>query len=432
MLCARVQRREDVGLQDLCCLLNDDHLWPQLLQQNLVLGDSSGGHAHKVHLAEDLQLPVPLQGRAVEGVALELPRDLWQHLPRFVVRLQQPLLVCLPLQAQGQAPEVLLMPVEIPLVGPERLDVLFPVGQPSVLQIRAEIASLLDLLLLHVQLAVVLLVVGLFLLLVLILVLVLGLALVPGVLVLEAGDGGGWRQAAGSLADHRSQLRKVRVCLQPSFHHALPQPFVPFFVIHLIWVQWQFLCVVAEVLQVATPETEELLLLHDALDIVKLQDVLVNVPDQLGQLLAELVAALVEAPAGVEVLPGCRNLRNQLFEVSRLHRLALRAGADTRDPLAEAENALQELIQRVVGVADHEHGRVPAAAGVVQQRLNDLQADPCLSCPRWPLDQGHLVREGVVDGVQLRWIDVQGFLERLRPLLQNLEALGGLDFRVSL
>mmetsp|Transcript_8659 Transcript_8659/g.27129 ORF Transcript_8659/g.27129 Transcript_8659/m.27129 type:complete len:612 (+) Transcript_8659:989-2824(+) len=397
VLRARVERRQDVGLQDLRGLFHDDHLRPQLLQQDLVLGDGRGGHPDEVHLTEDLQLPVALERGAVEGIPLELPGDLRQQLSRLVVGLQQPLPVGLLLQVQRQAPEVLLAPVQAPELRPQPLIVLLHEWQPRVLELSAEVSSLLHLLLLHIQLPVVLLVFGLLLFLVL---RILAGGLLLGVLI-QTRDRGGGREATSSLGDYRSQFGEVTGRLQPGTHHLIPHPLVPLLVFQLVGVLWKALGpgIIAEVVQVTAPEAQELRLRHERPHVAVYDVVPLDVRDNLVELFPELVAPLRKALPGVEELPGGWDLPDQLLEVPRLQRLALRAGANTRDPLAEAEDALEELIQGVVGEADNEHGRMTAVGRVVQQGLHDLEADPRLPRSGRPLDQGHLVRDGVLDGV---------------------------------
>mmetsp|Transcript_43549 Transcript_43549/g.113293 ORF Transcript_43549/g.113293 Transcript_43549/m.113293 type:complete len:252 (+) Transcript_43549:1186-1941(+) len=227
VLRARVERREDVGLEDLRRLLDDDHLGAQLLQQLLVLGHGGGRHADDLHLPQECQLPVALQRGAVLRVALEAVADLGQELPRLVVGLQQPVAVDFAPRAEGQLPQVLLVtPVQILHLRVDPLAVLLPDGQPGVLQFEGEVgvpARLLLLLLLHVELPVGLFELRLLLFLVPVFyrLLALRIQVVIVLLVVQQLVRGG--EATILLHVHGSVLGRVAVGVEEFLHDVVPQ-----------------------------------------------------------------------------------------------------------------------------------------------------------------------------------------------------------------
>mmetsp|Transcript_41297 Transcript_41297/g.117855 ORF Transcript_41297/g.117855 Transcript_41297/m.117855 type:complete len:346 (+) Transcript_41297:1293-2330(+) len=315
------------------------------------------------------------------------------------------------------------MPIHAPQLRPQQLVVLIHGREPWVLEIRTKVSKLLlVVLLLNVELAVVHLMVGLLLLLVI----PRGALFGGGLVALQAGYLRGQWHTTGFLGHHRRQTRRILVTLEPGPHDLVPE-----FIVDLRRVVGHRLgLLLIKVVNEAGIEALELLLAHDFLDLRSRDSVPVHVLHYLSKLLTEPVAPVHEALARIEVLIRGLRLRDEFLEVPRLHCLALGPRADARESPTEFVDALQELIQRVVRVADNEHGRVPDRPSVLEQCLHDLQPDPGLSRAGRSLDQGHLVCQRVLDGVQLRRVDVEGLAQRIRPFLQDLERLGCADGRV--
>mmetsp|Transcript_20058 Transcript_20058/g.60027 ORF Transcript_20058/g.60027 Transcript_20058/m.60027 type:complete len:283 (+) Transcript_20058:985-1833(+) len=161
VLRAGVQRCQDVGFKHLGGFFHDDHLRPELFEHLLVFGNCGGRHAYDLHLAEQLQLSIALQGRAVLGIALDLPRDLRELLAGLVVMLQHPLPVSFPALLTREKPQLVrfLGPHQAAVIIAHGLLVILPVWQPRVFELEHEVSrpGLFVCDLLDVQLAVMLL-----------------------------------------------------------------------------------------------------------------------------------------------------------------------------------------------------------------------------------------------------------------------------------
>lgn len=127
------------------------------------------------------------------------------------------------------------------------------------------------------------------------------------------------------------------------------------------------------------PHRLEALEVHDAAELLD--------ATQFGRDLADPLADVAEGDALleeqlVELEPLALEHRVALLgDVERLELVALALAADADDVPGGVEEALQELIEGVVGVADDQDGGavVPVLA-VVDQGLHDFQAQVCLAC----------------------------------------------------
>mmetsp|Transcript_38469 Transcript_38469/g.69762 ORF Transcript_38469/g.69762 Transcript_38469/m.69762 type:complete len:440 (-) Transcript_38469:1344-2663(-) len=399
VLRARVQRRQDVSLQHLRRLLHDDHFRPELLQQLLVFGNGGGRHSYNLHFSKHRQFPVPFQGRAVVRVALQKSGELGQQLPGCVVRLQEPLAVGLSPQPEGQPPEVLFSPVQTPQLRAQSLRVLLHPRQPSVVQLLKVVLATLQSLVyrLHIQLAVVVLEVCLLFFVVA----VLGICAIFFVAILIGVEPELLQRGKTSdlFSHHRCQLGQVGLGLEPILRDLGPELVVDF-----QGILWQVGSVASHELQVALVKLLELGLPQHFLGIGGRDRVPVDVSQRLRQLRTEQISPIHEGFPGLEVLSGRLNLIHQLLEVSCLHQLAFRSRTNTCHLLVELEDAFQELIQSVVGVAHNQNWRVPDLSRVLQDCLHHLEADKCLPRARRSLDKCHLICQSVLDGVKLRII----------------------------
>ena len=94
------------------------------------------------------------------------------------------------------------------------------------------------------------------------------------------------------------------------------------------------------------------------------------------------------------------------FEVEVIKAGALGAAPHAHDAAgAEIEDALQELVQRVVGVAHHQDGsgvfRVCPDVPVLQQDLGHLETHVGFARARRALDDGQLLGQRRANGLQL-------------------------------
>mmetsp|Transcript_105373 Transcript_105373/g.250873 ORF Transcript_105373/g.250873 Transcript_105373/m.250873 type:complete len:218 (+) Transcript_105373:1205-1858(+) len=170
MLCARVQRCQNVCFENFCSLLNYDYLRPQLLQQLLILGNSSCRHTNNLHLSKKCELAISFQSRLALRVSLQQMCQLGQNSTGFLMGLQEPLAIAFTPLLGMQSPQVLLTPIQAPHLWRKRFVVILQVREPRIVELLEEIHPtlllfiyLLCLLVVNIKFSLVNLVGGLFL-----------------------------------------------------------------------------------------------------------------------------------------------------------------------------------------------------------------------------------------------------------------------------